>query len=264
MTRRAFTLIELLVVIAIIAILIGLLLPAVQKVREAANRMKCSANLKQIALAAHNYHDTFGKFPGAVEQGGTRYTSLFVELLPEIEQNALYQQWDFSPAANNGGARAGTVVKIYICPSHPAVDTPISFGSTQYALTTYGGNGGTLPFAPAFSPCDGVFFTTGPGSQPQPGQSGITILGITDGTSNTLLFGERVVGDPNADTFLGAQGYTPQVFMPMPSPPLQSTSAYAVGTAARPERCSGTDWFGVDQPSLRDQLGTAPTAAVSG
>ncbi len=224
MLRRGFTLIELLVVIAIIAILIGLLLPAVQKVREAASRMRCSSNLKQIALAAHNYHDTNGRFPGGVEQTTTRYSSLFVELLPQIEQNPLYQQWDFSPAANNGGGPAGTMIKTYVCPSHPSLDTPISFSTGQYALTTYGGNGGTLPFPPALSPCDGVFFTTGTFSLPKSGQVGVNILGITDGTSNTLLFGERVIGDTVLDSWLNA----PWDPSSMPSPPIQREASYMV------------------------------------
>jgi prepilin-type N-terminal cleavage/methylation domain-containing protein/prepilin-type processing-associated H-X9-DG protein len=220
--HRAFTLIELLVVIAIIAILIGLLLPAVQKVREAAARLKCQSNLKQLALGLHNYHDVNTRLPGAVNQGGPRYTTLFVELLPYIEQNALYQQWDFANPLDNGNGRAGTVLKMLLCPSHPGVDGTISLGGGQYALTTYGGNGGTKPFPPASSPCDGVFFTTGPGSLPNANQAGVTLLGISDGTSNTLFLGEKIISDGNLDSYLVAP------FDVQPSPPIQPETAYSV------------------------------------
>ena len=115
--RRAFTLIELLVVIAIIAILIGLLLPAVQKVREAANRAKCTNHLKQIALAAHNYHGAHERFPPGVHQlsfsGMPRYrgVTLFVYLLPYLEQDNLARDWDRTDPLTNTIPDADAVLK---------------------------------------------------------------------------------------------------------------------------------------------------------
>ncbi|HYH66786.1 MAG TPA: DUF1559 domain-containing protein, partial [Urbifossiella sp.] len=131
--RGAFTLIELLVVIAIIAILIGLLLPAVQKVREAAARAKCSNNLKQVALACHGFHDVNGSLPRGAEEnvypqpnptGGTTTfigTSWLVYILPYMEQQALFTKYDFTigySTANN--ALVGmTPPSTYHCPSGP-------------------------------------------------------------------------------------------------------------------------------------------------
>jgi prepilin-type N-terminal cleavage/methylation domain-containing protein/prepilin-type processing-associated H-X9-DG protein len=136
-TRRGFTLIELLVVIAIIAVLIGLLLPAVQKIREAAARISCQNNLKQLALACHNYHDANSKFPaGSVYRPNARgqfdyYETWTISILPYIEQDNLYQLYD--PNAPNAiqdslsprmATLRQTLVKVFNCPSDPNAFTP--------------------------------------------------------------------------------------------------------------------------------------------
>src|SRR5262249_12282679 len=120
--RPAFTLIELLVVIAIIAILIGLLLPAVQKVREAGNRLKCTNNLKQLALASHNYHDAVGVFPpnNLYNYGPTAANwSWLAHLLPYVEQNNLYVQAKIGSSPPNNINQSlpeiATQVKLFLC-----------------------------------------------------------------------------------------------------------------------------------------------------
>jgi prepilin-type N-terminal cleavage/methylation domain-containing protein/prepilin-type processing-associated H-X9-DG protein len=214
-SRSAFTLIELLVVIAIIAILIGLLLPAVQKVREAAARAKCLNNLKQLGLAAFNYEGIYNAFPPGLTQfnnNGFQGNSLFVHLLPYLEQDSLYRQWDLTtPLTNKVGAqnsRTATKLTILICPSDILNANPVQYRNTSdwYGATSYVGNGGSRSYYPSSSTADGMFHTTGPNSAPQPNQTPVTIGGVLDGTSNTIMFGERYHYDKNFDTFSTAGG----------------------------------------------------------
>ena len=199
--RRAFTLIELLVVIAIIAILVGLLLPAVQKVREAAARISCTNNLKQIALAAHGYHDATTRFPTA---NTATFGSAFTELLPYIEQenigrryNPLVGPTDTTDADGDGFSNAGlgsSELKVFRCPSMVPPPVPTAFpGWSSYAVCIGNqpnpffppGSGGN----PAFD--NGVFVRRiGGGGGVATGQQGVQMTAVTDGTSNTILVGE--------------------------------------------------------------------------
>ena len=220
--RPAFTLIELLVVIAIIAILIGLLLPAVQKVREAASRMRCQNNLKQLGLASHNYHDTNGWLPPGVAQPGpdNRWTSLFVELLPHIEQANLGNQWNYTnPNANFGGdgTVAAAPIGTFVCPSAGIESNPIRFGTSSRGATTYAGNAGAKAYPSFRATQDGMF-----GYSTASARNSVRLTDVTDGLTNTILFGERQVGDANLDSFLTAPLDTATPF-----PPLASQNSFA-------------------------------------
>lgn len=190
--RRGFTLVELLVVIAIIGILVGLLLPAVQAAREAARRMSCGNNLKQIGLATHNYESAIKRLPpsGCINPASTNNGSWSIHgrLLPYLEQSNLYDQIDLSISWSSQPIISRFRVPVYVCPSDPKGDqlrdtsaTGSNSGIFLYP-TTYGFNFGTwFVFDPVSrNGGDGITFPN----------AKMSMASVTDGTSNTLLAAE--------------------------------------------------------------------------
>jgi prepilin-type N-terminal cleavage/methylation domain-containing protein/prepilin-type processing-associated H-X9-DG protein len=250
-SRRGFTLVELLVVIAIIGVLVALLLPAVQAAREAARRMKCQNNLKQLGIGLHNYHDIHGRVPpagihnqGSQSAGSSSWgPSWCVMLLPMIEQMTLHSQYDFSLIrtrdAPNDRVSAATV-PVFLCPSDPPNPRPW-VNTTPHARGNYAGNAGP---ASAFSVTE---FPRGiRGAFCPPLYWGTAFREVTDGLSNTIFVGEIIAGREEGDSrgawasplgvfFSGTSGSSAS---PPSQPLLINGNALDDSRRDRPARCS--------------------------
>ena len=231
--RRGFTLIELLVVIAIIAVLIGLLLPAIQKVREAANRMTCANNLKHIGLAAHNYQSTYGKLPpgylGPVPNesrppydDNIQWVGCLVYLLPYLEQENIYRQLQVNLNVNQFGPNwwtnpgnwmaAQTRIQLFLCPSDDPYKSTLGTWVAKHTANAPGTGIGSGTYLYLPPPTDatlgrtnyvGVAGPFGRGTDPATGpyeglftnRSQNSLDRVPDGMTNTLMFGEALGGE---------------------------------------------------------------------
>jgi prepilin-type N-terminal cleavage/methylation domain-containing protein/prepilin-type processing-associated H-X9-DG protein len=247
---RGFTLIELLVVIAIIAVLIGLLLPAVQKVREAASRLKCTNNLKQLGLAAQSYHGARDVFPPGTSPAPFTGASALVLLLPFLEQDARYQLFNQNKLLvdpTNAPACASGDVPVFLCPSDPSsgqVSGPAGRTNYQANLGIHANQSdGLAPTAKLLTQL-GMFSTA----------SKVRITDVTDGTSGTVLFAEvRRGAFPAHDRFDVTKNQTWNVLTPanafattgINTDPLSNAAFVAFcNAAASTDSKTGLQYFG--------------------
>jgi prepilin-type N-terminal cleavage/methylation domain-containing protein/prepilin-type processing-associated H-X9-DG protein len=252
-TRRGFTLVELLVVIAIIGVLVALLLPAVQAAREAARRMQCKNSLRQIGIAMHNHHDTFGALPPA---NSPTFGSSFTLILPFIEQDNIRSVYDpsLSPTVAPNNTVTKLPIKILLCPSMAPPPAPPEAYSTHYA--SYAACIGTTN-AWGSPPDDGVIVRTNATGNPVAVDQAKRLADITDGTSNTFLVGEMgyqlkdytftsgaYAGSPRGGNTAWAFGYASYSFgstrIPMNTikPPTSSTDRLSAFRSDHPGGCN--------------------------
>jgi prepilin-type N-terminal cleavage/methylation domain-containing protein/prepilin-type processing-associated H-X9-DG protein len=242
--RSGFTLIELLVVIAIIAILIGLLVPAVQKVREAAARATCQNNLKQLGLACHNFESTYKRLPpGGASWAGSSPPSMVVIVLPYVEQANLYNQFNFAKDVNTDPANAlarTSQVPFLLCPADPSGATQVDPGTPSNGLpcgrNNYFANiGMTADQRSTDLARVGIFnYQTAAGGNGTQVISRVRITDVKDGTSNTCLWAEtklatgQGVYDPTNVYLLPATDAGYSILTPQTGPLFNETSASAL------------------------------------
>ncbi|GIW93954.1 MAG: Ta11 non-LTR retroelement [Pirellulaceae bacterium] len=243
--RKAFTIIELLVVIAIIGILVALLLPAVQAAREAARRLSCSNNLKQIALASHNYHDTFNSFPMPAPDSLYGYSAQAL-LLPFIEQQNIQALIDFrlpllvglpwNPTVNPPLAPVISMkIPVFVCPSD-AGETMYWQGGHLWAGGNYMANLGSgtgMAYCSSGGRADGVFWRG----------SSTRFAHITDGSSHTVLFAETRFGLRGPDTLSLVDPRTQMKFVSGGSVCSATADDLAVRPAARYSGARAGQWI---------------------
>lgn len=222
MKRNAFTLVELLVVIAIIGILVSLLLPAVQAAREAARRMQCTNNLKQLGLATHNYLSTHSRLPLCLN-GTAKPLSVHAFLLPFIEQTPLYNLVDFKTSWNSptNAVALATAVPTFNCPSQPAAAIPNGWAATNYRAN----QGSQILFRqPATVSSDPNFGMPAPNGVFNPDRS-LRIAEITDGTSHTAAFSEHPLADFSNAQVSKYDTFRPGTFPATPNEAMQQCAA---------------------------------------
>ncbi len=253
-SRQGFSLIELLVVIAITGVMLAILLPAAQKVREAAKRTQCANNLKQLGLALQNYHDANGIFPPALQRaqgnGSEAMTTGYALLLPYVEQHNLYRTYHLDAPwfAKVNAAAAATEVKLFYCPSNRQLggidlrnfakewnlELPVFVGGCDYAFSK-GANGHiTGGWASTPLPMRGVFGLSFMGKH----EPGVMLKDIRDGSSVTFAMGDAAAGSPRYLVRDLKEPGRPALWIDgAPLPIVQSWSAAAIAPASHP-------WYG--------------------